>query len=138
MGKFLMRLFTTLHGRIVKMTGALGGGTEDGSTLVLRHVGARTDKVRETPIMFLNHDEGYAFVASMAGAPNNPGWYHNLKANPDTVVTVARKTIAVRARELHGDERAAAWDRFTAMDKRWAQYQSRTERVLPILVLDPL
>jgi deazaflavin-dependent oxidoreductase (nitroreductase family) len=138
MGKMIMRFFTMLHGQILKRTGAFGGGTEDGSTLVLRHVGAKSSKVRETPIMFLTHDGGYAVVASMGGSPKHPGWYHNLKANPTTVVTIARKTIAVRARELIGEERAAVWARLTASDERWEQYQLRTERVLPILALDPM
>lgn len=137
MGKFFMRVFTGIHGWLVKATGKLGGGTEDGSVLVLRHTGAKSGKVRETPLMFVNHNGGYAVVASMAGAPTNPAWYHNLLANPDVVVTVDRKEVPVTARELTGAQRSDVWGRFTSLDDRWEQYESKTERVLPIIALEP-
>ncbi len=135
--KFLMRSFTGLHGRLVKATGGMGGGTKDGAVLVLRHTGAKTGKERETPLMFLNHENGYVVVASMGGAPTNPGWYYNLKANPETSVRVGKADVDVRAREVTGEERTALWERLTSLDKRWEQYQSRTERVIPLLALDP-
>ncbi|NNF11110.1 MAG: nitroreductase family deazaflavin-dependent oxidoreductase, partial [Acidimicrobiia bacterium] len=84
--KFLTRVLTSLHGRIIKATGKLGGGTEDGSLLVLEHTGAKSGKKRETPLAFLNGDGGYLVCGSMAGAPTHPAWYHNLKANPDAVI----------------------------------------------------
>jgi deazaflavin-dependent oxidoreductase (nitroreductase family) len=137
MGKFFMRMFTTLHGKIVKATGWLGGGAEDGSVLVLRHTGAKSGKQRETPLMFVNHQGGYVVCGSMAGAPEHPGWYFNLKAHPDVTVTVDQTAVPVQARELDGEERARVWSTFTALDKRWEQYASRTDRVLPLLALDP-
>lgn len=132
----MMRLFTTMHGKLIKATGKMGGGTDDGSVLVLRHVGAKSGQVRETPLAFLNRDEGYAVVASMAGAPNNPAWYHNLTANPETEVTVDRQSVPVTARELGGTERDEVWQRFRALDERWDKYEAKTERVLPIIALD--
>ncbi|MBT8202071.1 MAG: nitroreductase family deazaflavin-dependent oxidoreductase [Acidimicrobiia bacterium] len=135
--KHLFRLGTTLHAKIVKATGKLGGGTEDGSVLVLEHTGAKSGKSRETPLMFLNGDGGYLVCGSMAGAPKHPAWYHNLKANPDAVITVDRREVPVRARELEGKERSTAWERFTRQNDRWEQYQSKTERTLPLLLLEP-
>lgn len=135
--KFLMRLGTSLHAKIVKATGLLGGGTEDGSVLVLEHTGAKSGAKRETPLVFLNGESGYLVCGSMGGAPNHPAWYHNLKANPDATITVDRRAIPVRARELEGEERAAAWDRLTSSHDRWEQYQSKTERTLPLLLLEP-
>ena len=137
MGKLLMRVFTTAHGWIVKTTGWLGGGTEDGSLLVLRHTGARTGKVRETPLMFIHHEDGYVVCASMGGAPENPAWYHNLKANPETEITIDRSSIPVRARELAGNERAGVWSQFTSLDERWEKYASRANRALPLMALEP-
>jgi deazaflavin-dependent oxidoreductase (nitroreductase family) len=137
MGKFFMRVFTTLHGKIVKATGKLGGGTKDGSVLVLRHTGAKTGKQRETPLMFVNHDGAYVVCASMGGAPEHPGWYFNLKANPDVTATVDRRSVLVRARELAADERSEVWGRFKAMDKRWEQYETSTDRVMPLIALEP-
>lgn len=134
--KVFMRLFTTLHARLVKATGKLGGGAEDGSVLALDHVGAKSGKARQTPLAFINHDGGYAVVASMGGAPTNPAWYHNLKANPDTTVTIARRQVRVRARELHGDERSEVWQRFVGLGARWEAYEAKTERVLPVIALE--
>lgn len=136
MAMAIMRFFTTLHARIVAATGWLGGGTEDGSVLVLHHVGAKSGRRRTTPLLFLNHGDGYAVVASMGGAPTNPGWYHNLLVNPEVTVTVDRTAHRVRARELTGEERAAVWARLTERDRRWERYASRTERVIPILALE--
>ena len=137
MGKFFLRLVTTVHGKIVKVTGKFGGGTKDGSVLVLHHTGAKSGKERDTPVAFMNHNGGYAICGSMGGAPQHPGWYFNLKAHPDATVTIAREEIPVRARELEGEEREQVWSLFTAFDKRWAQYQSKTERLLPLMALDP-
>lgn len=137
MGKLFMRLMTTLHAKLVKATGGLGGGTTDGSILVLHHTGARSGKRRETPLMFVHHAEGYAVVASMGGAPTNPGWYHNLMATPDVTVTIDRTNTPVQARRLEGEERAEVWKRFTMLDGRWEGYESKTERVIPIIALEP-
>lgn len=138
MGKLMMRLLTTLHANLVKATGKLGGGSEDGSVLVLEHIGAKSGKQRTTPLMFIHHGEGYAVVASMGGAPTNPGWYHNLVANPDVTVVIDRKSIPVRSRQLEGSDRDSAWERFVEMDPRWERYASGTDRVMPIIALDPL
>lgn len=134
----MMRVTTNLHGKLVKFTGRLGGGTEDGSVLVLKHTGAKSGKIRETPVMFLNHDDGgYVISASMGGAPNNPAWYHNLKAHTDTTVHVGSDDVSVTARELHGDEYDRYWSRLAASDDRWEQYQARTERTIPLIHLEP-
>lgn len=131
----MTRLFTGLHGKLVKLTGAMGGGTDDGSVLVLKHTGAKSGTVRETPLMFMNSDDGYVIVASKAGAPENPAWYHNLLANPDTTVNVAKQDIDVHARELEGDERQQYWDRFVASGDRWEQYEAKTDRTIPLVHL---
>jgi deazaflavin-dependent oxidoreductase (nitroreductase family) len=136
MGNALMRAGTTLHASLIKSTGKFGGGGDDGSLLVLSHRGAMSGRVRHTPLSFLNVDNGYVVVASMGGAPQHPGWYHNLKANPDTVVNVAGVDVAVRARETSHEERDRLWERLTSRDRRWANYQSKTSRTLPVLVLE--
>lgn len=137
MGNVLLRLMGTGHAKLIKATGKLGGGTEDGSFLVLEHVGAKSGTKRETPLTFFNHDEGFLIVASMAGAPKNPGWYYNLKANPDVAITVDRKRIEVTADELDPAARAEQWKRILAHDPRWAKYETKTARVMPLLLLRP-
>lgn len=133
----MTRLFTGMHGKLVKLTGALGGGTDDGSVLVLTHEGAKSGTVRDTPLMFVNHDNGYVIMASKAGAPENPAWYHNLMANPDTKINVAKQNIDVYARQIEGDERQEYWDRFVASGERWEQYEAKTDRTIPLIHLEP-
>jgi deazaflavin-dependent oxidoreductase (nitroreductase family) len=87
--------------------------------------------------MFVNHDGGYVVAASMGGAPNNPAWYHNLKANPDTTVHVGSDDVNVSARELDGDEYDRVWNRLSALDERWDQYKERTTRKIPLMYLQP-
>ena len=137
MANGLMRLFTGIHAKLVKATGKLGGGTADGSVLVLRHIGAKSGKVRETPLMFYNEGGARVVIASMGGAPTNPGWYHNLVANPETVITVDRAQEAVRARELVGEERDRVWERIKATEPRFAGYEKKTDRVMPLIALEP-
>ena len=133
-----MRIGTATHAKLIKLTGGLGGGTEDGKVLVLKHTGAKSGTVRETPVMFLNHDAGgYVIAASMGGAPNNPGWYHNLRAHPDTTVHVGSDDVAVTVREVTGVEYDTLWSRFSGLDERWEQYRSRTDRKIPLLHLEP-
>ena len=133
----LMRIGTATHAKLIKLTGSLGGGTDDGSVLVLKHTGAKSGTVRETPVMFLNHEGGYVIAASMGGAPKNPAWYHNLNSNPDTTVHVGPDDVPVTAREVDGDEYDQLWSRFSAMDKRWEQYRERTTRKIPLIHLQP-
>ncbi len=137
MGKSLMLFFNRLHAMLIRTTGRFGGGSDDGSLLVLRHVGAKSGVRRESPLAFVRHGEGYVVCGSMMGAPRHPGWYHNLKAHPEAAIVVQKETIPVRARELEGDEREQVWQRFVALDDRWRQYAEKTERVLPLMALEP-
>lgn len=133
----LMRLGTTLHAKLLKATGRLGAGEQDGAVLVLDHVGARTGTARETPLMFVRHGEGYAVAASANGADRHPAWLHNLRAHPDVTIHVRKRPIPVRAREAGPEERAEIYARFVAVQERFAGYQSKTDRVIPVVVLEP-
>jgi deazaflavin-dependent oxidoreductase (nitroreductase family) len=138
MGKLLFRFFTTMHAKIFKVTGGrfVGGGTEDGSILVLTHTGARSGKVRDTPLMFIHHNGGYLIVASAGGAHEHPGWYHNLMANPDTTVNIDGESIDVNARDA-GTDRGQLWAKIVDAEPRFGSYESRTDRVIPVVVLQP-
>ena len=134
--KTFFRVSTGMHGWLVKKTGKMGGGTKDGSVLVLTHQGAKSGKIRAIPLMFMNIDEGYAVTASMGGAPSNPGWYYNLRANPDTTIHVAGSDIPVRARLLEGAERDDLWSQFVELNDRYGGYASKTDRVIPVFILE--
>ena len=116
------------------------GGTE-GTTLrgmpvvVLTTVGAKSGKLRKTPLMRVEHDGEYAVVASMGGAPKHPVWYFNLLANPLVELQDGPVTRDFVARELSGDERSTWWDRAVAAYPDYASYQEGTSRRIPVFVL---
>ncbi|MCT2582815.1 nitroreductase family deazaflavin-dependent oxidoreductase [Actinophytocola gossypii] len=118
------------------------GGTR-GTTLrgmpvvVLTMVGASSGKIRKTPVMRVEHEGSYAAVASLGGAPNNPVWYHNLVANPHVELQDGPVKQDMIAREVTGEEKALWWERAVAAYPDYADYQRRTDRDIPVFVLDP-
>ena len=121
------------------------GGTE-GTTLldtglpvvIVTNLGARTGKVRKTPLMRVEHDGRYAAVASLGGAPKNPVWYYNLRANPRVELQDGPRRSDMIARELTGSERAEWWDRAVAAYPPYAEYQTKTSRQIPVFLLEPV
>ncbi len=104
--------------------------------MIVTNVGARTGKVRKTPLMRVEHDGKYAAVASMGGAPKHPVWYYNLRANPQVEVQDGPKRIDMVARELTGSEREQWWERAVAAYPPYAEYQQKTSRQIPVFVLE--
>ena len=120
--------FRANHGRV--------GGAFDGAPLLLLHtVGARSGQARVTPVMYLQDGDRYVVFASKGGAPDDPGWYHNLRANPDARVEIGDRTIDVRAVEVEGPARDALFDRQAARFPAFAGYQHQTSRVIPVVAL---
>jgi len=120
------------------------GGTEGtenpggGPVIVLTSVGAKTGKLRKSPLMRVEHDGEYAVVASLGGAPKNPVWYYNLTANPHVELQDGPVKKDYQAREVHGEEYAAWFERAVAAWPDYADYQKKTTRTMPIFVLTPL
>lgn len=118
------------------------GGTE-GTTLrdmpvvVLTTLGARSGKLRKSPVMRVEHEGRYAAVASLGGAPNNPVWYHNLVGDPRLELQDGPVRQDMTAREVSGAERDEWWERAVAAYPDYAAYQEKTERVIPVFVLEP-
>ncbi len=106
--------------------------------IVLTSVGARTGKIRKTPLMRVEHDGRYAVVASMGGAPAHPVWYHNLLAHPRVELQDGAVRRDYDARELAGDERAQWWARAVAVWPDYDEYQARTQRQIPVFLLEPV
>jgi deazaflavin-dependent oxidoreductase (nitroreductase family) len=106
--------------------------------IVVTSVGNRSGKLRKTPLMRVEHDGRYAAVASLGGAPKNPVWYHNLVAEPHVEVQDGPVKQDMRAREVFGDEKAQWWARAAAAFPDYDAYQAKTERVIPLFVLEPL
>jgi deazaflavin-dependent oxidoreductase (nitroreductase family) len=119
-------------------TGGAEGGTLEGKPVViLTTKGRRSGKIRKTPLMRVEHDGTYAVVASLGGAPQHPVWYHNLTEHPDATVQDGPDVYAVRAREAQGEERDEWWGYATEAWPPYDDYQAKTDRVIPVLVLEP-
>jgi deazaflavin-dependent oxidoreductase (nitroreductase family) len=113
--------------------------TMNGMAVILMTTrGAKTGKLRKAPVMKIEHDGRYAAVASLGGAPKNPVWYHNLKANPRLQVQDGTEKQDMVAREVSGDEKAQWWDRAVAAFPDYADYQRKTDRDIPVFVLEPV
>lgn len=119
-------------------TGTTDGVEILGSAVVLLTLrGAKTGKLRYTPVMRVEHEGSYAVVASKGGAPENPTWYYNIKAYPEFPLQDGTVTKDYVAREVEGAERAEWWTRAVAAYPPYAEYQTRTDRQIPVFVLDP-
>jgi deazaflavin-dependent oxidoreductase (nitroreductase family) len=122
-----------------------GSGGTDGITLretglpviVVTNLGAKSGKVRKTPLMRVEHDGKYAAVASYGGAAKHPVWYYNLVANPQVELQDGAKRIDMVAREVSGSERDEWWERSVAAFPTYAEYQTKTDRQIPVFVLEP-
>ncbi|KUM99829.1 nitroreductase [Streptomyces yokosukanensis] len=121
------------------------GGTK-GTTLldtgmpvvVLTTRGARSGKIRKTPLMRVEHEGSYAVVASQGGAPKHPVWYFNVTSDPHVELQDGPLKQDMRAREVTGEEKARWWERAVAAYPPYAEYQEKTSRQIPVFVLEPL
>jgi F420H(2)-dependent quinone reductase len=119
------------------------GGTEGTElqgkpVILLTTIGAKSGKIRKTPLMRVEHDGEYAIVASLGGAPKNPVWYHNIKAHPRVELQDGEVTKEYDAREVVGDEKAVWWQRAVEAWPDYAEYQTKTDRQIPVFVLTPV
>jgi deazaflavin-dependent oxidoreductase (nitroreductase family) len=118
------------------------GGTQ-GTTLegvpvvILTSLGARSGKIRKNALMRVEHQGAYAVVASQGGAPKHPAWYHNLVAHPRVEVQDGGVRQDMTAREATGEERESWWSRAVEVWPDYAEYQTQTDRVIPVFVLEP-
>lgn len=105
--------------------------------VVLTTTGAKTGAVRKSPVIRVEEGGRYAAVASLGGSPNNPNWYHNLRANPRVRLQDGPQVGEYTARLVTGDERAHWWDLAVRTFPQYGEYQQKTDRVIPVFVLEP-
>ncbi len=115
--------------------GKVGGYFEGASLLLLHTTGAKSGKERVSPLAYLTVDDKMLIFGSYAGAPKDPAWVHNLRANPSVRIEVGTETYAVTARELPEDERRATFPKVVAVAPVLADYQANTERSIPLFEL---
>jgi deazaflavin-dependent oxidoreductase (nitroreductase family) len=118
--------------------GEKAGDLRSRPVIVLTSVGAKTGKLRKTALMRVEHEGLYAVVASMGGAPKHPVWYYNLKKNPHVELQDCTTKRDYLAREVAGDEKAIWWERAVEAWPDYANYQKKTDRQIPVFVLEPI
>ena len=118
--------------------GRIGSSLGGRPMLLLRTVGRRTRRPRTAALLYVRDGNAYVVIASKGGAPQHPGWFHNLTGTPDVEIQVGRERIKVRARVAEGEERSRLWARADEVNQgQYSAYQSRTKRVIPVVVLEP-
>ena len=129
-------LFGAQHVRVYRETDGEHGYHWRGTTiLLLTTEGRRSGESRTTPLIHRTDGERWVVVASKGGSPENPSWYENLKANPDATIQVKGDVLEVRASTVEGEERARLWSLMTEVWPAYDEYQAKTEREIPVVVL---
>jgi deazaflavin-dependent oxidoreductase (nitroreductase family) len=125
--------------RQYESSGGREGGTLEGKPcVILTTRGRRSGKLRKTALMRVEHDGEYAIVASLGGAPKHPVWYHNIKAHPRVELQDGPVNKEYEAHEVLGDEKAVWWERAVEAWPDYAEYQTKTDRQIPVFVLTPV
>jgi deazaflavin-dependent oxidoreductase (nitroreductase family) len=117
--------------------GKVGGPFEGAPLLLLHTVGKKTGQERVHPVMYREVPGGFAVFASKAGAPNNPDWYHNLVASPRVTAEIGTGTVPLVARTAEGEERERIWSLHKAAYPGFAEYEQKTTRQIPVIILEP-
>lgn len=135
----LLRKLMGGHAAVYKATKGLVGHRFPGAppTLLLDHVGAKTGRRRTSPLVYGEDGGNLVLVASKGGYPKNPAWYYNLMANPDTTVQVGSRHLPVHARVASAEERPRLWTLMVGVYSGYEAYRRRTEREIPLVVLEP-
>jgi deazaflavin-dependent oxidoreductase (nitroreductase family) len=129
-------LFGPEHVRVYRETGGERGYHWRGTTiLLLTTTGRNSGQQRTTPLIHRTDDGRWVIVASKGGAPEHPGWYENLKANPTATIQVKNERIPVRASTAEGEERERLWRAMTEVWPAYDEYQQKTSREIPIVIL---
>ena len=117
--------------------GKVGGSFEGAHVLLLTSTGAKSGQRRTTPLMYMPDGERMVIFASKGGAPTNPAWYHNLRANPSATVEVGADTVDVDAAVTSGEERERLFKRQAELYPQFAEYAEKTTREIPVVALTP-
>ena len=134
------RRFMGAHTFLYRRTGGRLGHSipgVPGKMLLLDHVGAKSGTKRTSPLLYVRDGEDIVVVASKGGFPKHPAWYHNLLANPDTTVQVGSKRLPVHARVAKPEERDRLWTMAVKAYHGYEDYRARTDREIPLVVLEP-
>jgi deazaflavin-dependent oxidoreductase (nitroreductase family) len=134
----LLKGFSQAHVRLYHLTGGkFGGRFKKAPVLLLETTGRKSGKQRTTPLLYLADGERLVVVASAGGAPKHPAWYLNLQASPDVAAQVGRDEKQMRARDATPEEHDRYWPKIVEMYDGYEDYQKKTTRKIPLVVLEP-
>lgn len=138
-GSIVVKVMSVLNTWSYRLTGGKVGGKFVGGApvLLLTTIGRRSGQPRTAPLLYLQEGESYVIVASKGGMSHHPLWYLNLESNPDVEVEIGREKKRMKARRLSKEEKATLWPKLVAMYKSYDDYQARTERDIPVVILEP-
>jgi len=137
MKRLVFRIVGAVHSLLYRLSrGRVGGRIRGVPVLVLTVAGRKSGKRRTTPLLYGRQGDSFVLIASAGGQPKHPAWYLNL-AGQDAEVEVGREHVRVRARDAEGDERERLWAQMVGLYPRYADYQQKTTRRIPVVVLDP-
>jgi len=133
-----LKLGSSVHAGVYRATGGkLFGRMGKSPILLLNTVGRKSGKKRATPLLYVMDGEDFVLIASKGGAPTHPAWYLNLMANSAVTVEVGDREVHVRAEEVRGEEKTRLWQKMVEMYPTYDDYQTKTEREIPLLILHP-
>jgi deazaflavin-dependent oxidoreductase (nitroreductase family) len=134
-----LKLVSRLHVLLYRASGGRLGGRfrETAPVLLLTTTGRKTGKQRTTPLLYIEDGDRYVVVASVGGAPKHPAWYLNLRGTPAATIQIGSRKIAVAAETAGPDERARLWSQVTQMYSQYDDYQAKTSREIPVVILAP-
>jgi deazaflavin-dependent oxidoreductase (nitroreductase family) len=139
LGNVLMKIMGALTNWAYRATGGkIGGKFLRGAPVILvTTTGRKSGKPRTAPLIYLEDGNDLVIVASKGGMPHHPAWYRNLEANPDVEVEIGSERRQMRARRASDEEKAELWPRLTQIYRDYDDYQARTDRNIPVVVLSP-
>jgi deazaflavin-dependent oxidoreductase (nitroreductase family) len=137
--RLALKLGSGVHSGVYRATGGkLFGRMGKSPILLLNTVGRKSGKKRTSPLLYVKDGEDFVIIASKGGAPTHPAWFLNLRANPEATVEVGDREVRVRAEEADAEEKARLWQKMVEMYPTYDDYQTKTKREIPLLVLRPV
>ena len=136
--RLALKLGSGAHAGVYRASGGkLFGRMGKSPILLLNTVGRKSGKKRTSPLLYVMDGEDFVIIASKGGAPSHPAWYLNLRTNPDATVEIGDREVRVRAEEVDPEEKARLWQKMVEMYPTYDNYQTKTKREIPLLVLHP-
>ncbi len=134
----IRKVFVGMHRSIYRSTGGRLAGKFRGALIMLLTTrGRKTGKDRTWPLLYTTTGDNYVVIASNNGSDRHPAWFLNLEADPEATVQIDTKLLKVKARTTEGEERAALWQQMVDQYDNYESYQKKTERKIPVVVLEP-